>query len=150
MYEVRVMVSTLDDASKLLRVLEQAGYSQVSMGAPNTGAPVPTHALLDKAKSSLNRLNDWIVIALYKTGAMDREHRVTADKIVSALQAMPETGELFDVRGEGVVSRTVSMVASAVLGEKLSLIAFERSQPRTFWLTREGAKKAELLTGDEK
>ena len=148
MYEVRVLVSTLDDATKLLRVLEEAGYSQVSMGQPSMSASTPTRALLDRAKSTLNKLNDWVIMALYKSGAKDREHGVTADKIVSALQGLPETEDLFSMRGEGVVSRTVSMVASSVLGDKLSWIAYERAQPRTFWLTGEGTKKAKLLMGE--
>jgi hypothetical protein len=147
-YEVRVLVSTLDDASKLLKVLEQEGYSQVSMGQPSTGAPVHTEALLDRAKSSLNKLNDWIVISLYKAGAVDKAHATTTDKVVSVLRILPDARELIETRGEGIVSRTVSMVASAVVGDKMALAAYEKTQPRKFWLTQEGVKKAKLLVGE--
>ena len=150
MYEVRVLVSTLDDASKLLKVLEERGYSQVSMGQPSVNAQVPTGALLDRAKSSLNKLNDWIVIALYRAGAVDKAHATTSNKVVSVLQILPDARELIGTRGEGVVSRTVSMVASAVVGDKMALAAYEKTQPRKFWLTSEGVKKARLLLGEDR
>jgi hypothetical protein len=150
LYEVRVVVANLDDASNLLRVLNEAGYSQVSMGQPVSGGGHVADGIFERAKSSLNRLNDWIMIALSKSEANDKTHGISADKIVSALQGMPETGDLFNSRGEGIVSRTVSMVASSVLADKLGWVDYEKKQPRVFWLTPAGEKKAKLLVGDNK
>lgn len=120
------------------------------MGQPNTAGTVatPTGVLLDRAKSSLNKLNNWIVTALYKSNATERTRAVTAEKIVGALRDLPEAGNLFDSHGEGVVSRTVSMIASSVLGDKLAWVAYEKTQPRRFWLTQDGVKKARLMSGE--
>lgn len=148
-YEIRVQVSTLDEASKLLKILGENGYSQVSMGQPASAGTSPPGALLDRAKSSLNRLNNWILTAIYRSDATEKAKAVTAEKIVGVLQNLPETGGLFDSYSEGVISRTVSMVASSVLGDKFSWVAYERTQPRKFWLTDEGLKKARLLSGEE-
>ena len=122
LYEVRVSVSTLEEASKLLKMLGDEGYERVSMGSPSPTGAAPTGALLDRAKSSLNRLNSWIVIALYKLGATEHAKAATTEKIVSVLHDMPETGELFGSRGEGIISRTISMVASSVVGDKFSWV----------------------------
>lgn len=103
---------------------------------------------MDRAKSSLTRLNDWIVMAMYKAGATDKAHATTSDKVVRALQTLPDARELIGSRGEGIVSRTVSMVASAVVGDKMSLVAYEKTQPRKFWLTADGVRKARLLLGE--
>jgi hypothetical protein len=149
MYEVRVLVPTLDDASALLKILGERGYDKVSMGPPAQAGPAPTGVLLDQAKSSLNKMNNWIMAALYKLGATERGKAATAEKIVGAMQDLPEAGALFESRGKGVVSRTVSMVASSVLGSKFSLVAYDKGTPRKFWLTAEGVKKARLLSGGE-
>jgi hypothetical protein len=143
------LVPTLEEASKLLKALGDGGYEHVSMGSPSPAGAAPTGALLDRAKSSLNRLNNWIVIALYKLGAAEQARAATAERVVSVLHDMPETAELFDSRGEGIVSRTISMVASSVLGDKFSWVAYERTRPRRFWLTRDGIGKARLLLGEK-
>ena len=143
------MVGTLEEASELLKALGEKGYDKVSMGPPGQAAPHPTGELLDEAKSSLNKMNNWIVAALYKLEATEKGTAVTAEKIVGAMRDLPEAGNLFVSRGEGVVSRTVSMVASSVLGSKFSLVAHDGATPRRFWLTAEGAKKARLLAGGE-
>ena len=149
-YEVRVVVPSLEEGSKLLALLGERGYRQVSMGSPSQ----QTQALnspqkFDIAKANLNKLNNWILISLYKVRATEKANRVTAEKIVAGLQTLPETKNLFIARSEGVVSRTVSMVASAVLGDKLSWVAYEKEKPRRFWLNQEGKKQAELLLGEE-
>ena len=148
MYEVKVVVPTLDEASSLLKVLGERGYSQVSMGPPAQTNPTPSGVLLDQAKSSLNRMNDLIVSALYKLGAIERGKGATAEKIVGVLKSLPEAKDLFGSHSEGIVSRTVSMVASSVLGGKFSWVSYEKSTPRRFWLTAEGVKKARLLSGE--
>lgn len=125
------------------------------MSAPATAPPTPeqvtgparTGVLQDQAKSSLNRLNNWVVIALYKLDATEKGKGATAEKIVGVLKGLPETGGLFDSHSEGAVSRTVSMIASAVLGDMFSWVAYEKTQPRGFWLTQEGVEKARLLLG---
>jgi hypothetical protein len=149
MYEVRVLVPTLEEASSLLKILGEKGYDRVSMGPPAQAGPAPTGMLLDQAKSSLNRMNNWILAALYRLGATEKGKAATAEKIVEAMKDLPEAGALFDSRGQGVVSRTVSMVASSVLGSKFALVAYDNAAPRRFWLTAEGAKKARLLSEGE-
>lgn len=149
MYEVRVLVPTLEDASGLLKVLGEKGYDKVSMGTPAQAGPAPTGMLLDQAKSSLNKMNNWIMAALYKLDATEKGKATTAEKIAGAMQDLPEAGALFESRGQGVVTRTVSMVASSVLGSKFSLVACSKGTPRKFWLTAEGVKRARLLSGGE-
>lgn len=148
-YEVKVLVSTLEEASDLLKALGERGYDKVSMGPPAQSTPAPTGALLDEARTSLNKMNNWITSALYKLGATEKGRGVTAEKVVATMRDFPEAGSLFVSRGEGVVSRTVSMVASAVLGSKFSLVAHDNATPRRFWLTPAGAKKARLIAGGE-
>ena len=94
-------------------------------------------------------MNNWIIAALYKLEATEKRTGATAEKIVGVMKDLPEAGGLFVSRGEGVVSRIVSMVASSVLGSKFSLVAHDNATPRRFWLTAEGAKKARLLAGGE-
>lgn len=147
MYEVRVLVPTLEEASKLLKTLAKEGYDQVSMGPPGLSSQLPAGVSFERVKSGLNRLNDWIILALYEQDATKKGSGVTTEKVVSSLQKLPETGDLFASHGEGIVSRTVSMVASSVLGDKLAWVAYEKTQPRRFWLTEAGLKKAQLLRG---
>ena len=149
MYEVKVLVPTLEEASSLLKILGEKGYDKVSMGPPAQAGPAPTGVLLDQAKSSLNKMNNWILAALHKLGATEKGKAATAEKIVDAMQDLPEAGALFEARGQGVVTRTVSMVASSVLGSKFSIVAYDKTTPRKFWLTAEGVKKARLLSGGE-
>ena len=148
-YEVKVRVATLEEASDLLKALGEKGYDRVSMGPPAQAGPTPTGELLDQAKSSLNKMNNWILAALYKLGATEKGKAATAEKIVGVMKDLPEANGLFGSRGAGVVSRTVSMVASSVLGSKFSLISHNSATPRRFWLTEEGAKRAKLLSGGE-
>ena len=149
MYEVKVLVPTLEDASSLLKVLGEKGYDKVSMGLPIQAGPALTGDLLDQAKSSLNKMNNWILAALYTLGATEKGKAATAEKIVGAMKDLPEAGALFGSRGQGVVSRTVSMVASSVLGSKFSLVVYDKATPRRFWLTAKGAKKARILSGGD-
>lgn len=149
MYEVRVLVPTLGEASSLLKVLGEKGYDKVSVGPPAQAGPAPTGELLDQAKSSVNKMNNWILAALHRLGATEKGKAATAEKIVGAMKDLPEAGALFGSRTQGVVSRTVSMVASSVLGSKFSLVVHDSATPRRFWLTTEGAKKARLLAGGE-
>ena len=149
-YEVKVLVNTLDEASDLLKALGERGYDRVSMGPPVQAASAPTGALLDEARSSLNKTNNWILAALHNLGATEKGKAATAEKIVGAMKDLPEASGFFASRGAGVVSRTISMVASSVLGSKFSLVSHDSATPRRFWLTTEGAKKARLLAGGEK
>ncbi|HXW37279.1 MAG TPA: hypothetical protein VEJ36_05200 [Nitrososphaerales archaeon] len=148
MYEVKVTVSTLDDASKLIRSLSELGYSKVSMSQPSSPLGSPPAELLDRARASLNRLNDWILRSLDTLEAADRIHGVTAEKIVATLRKMPETNAMFNARGEGIVSRTVSMVASSVLGDKFGWVSCDKSHPRRFWLTPNGLQRVQSLKGE--
>ena len=150
MYEVKVLVPTLEEASSLLKVLGEKGYDKVSMGPPAQAGTAPTGMLLEQAKSSLNKMNNWILAALYELGATEKGKAATAEKIVGVMKDLPEAGGLFNSRGAGVVSRTVSMVASSVLGSKFSLVSHDSATPRRFWLSPEGAKKARLLAGGQK
>ena len=92
MYEVRVMVGTLEEASDLLKALGERGYDKVSMGPPGQAAPHPTGELLDEAKSSLNKMNNWIVAALYKLKATEKKTAATSGKIVGVMRDLPEAG----------------------------------------------------------
>lgn len=94
-------------------------------------------------------MNDWILMSLHKAAATDKASRVTAEKVVGVLRSMPETKSLLVARSEGILSRTVSMVASSVLGDKLSWVGYEKANPRKFWLTEEGEARAKLLLGEE-
>lgn len=114
---------------------------------PETPAgPAPTGVMQDQMKSSLNRLNDWVVVALYKLDATEQGKGATAEKIVGILKDLPEAGDLLESHSESAISRTVSMVASTVLGDVFSWVAYDKTLPGAFWLTQEGVEKARLLS----
>lgn len=143
-YEVKVTVPSLESASELMSRLAEGGYTEVSM-APSGAAD---SADLEHIRAATNRLNDLILGALYRTKALGRDSAVTVDGIVQGLKEMPGTETMFSARGEGVISRTASMVASSILGDKHSWVEYQKTNPRRFWLTAKGAAQAELLLGE--
>jgi hypothetical protein len=48
---------------------------------------------------------------MYKAEATDKAHSTTAERMVKVLRNLPEAGDLVQTRGEGVVSRTIGVVA---------------------------------------
>lgn len=140
-YEVRVRVKTLADASKVIQMLDTAGYKEVEMGPPRGHFPGEMFARM--ALTARGRLNKMILRALYRLGAVDREHGVEINKVIEEMKKDPESANLARGPPEGVLSRTVTMVAHAILAEKHGWVSYDQKQtPRRFWLTEKGIEKA--------
>lgn len=147
-YEVRVRVKTLADASKIIQALDTAGYKDVEMGTPR--AHFPTEMFGRMAEAARGRrhylwINRLILRALYRLGAVDREHGVEIDKVVKEMKKNPESVNLAQHSSNGILSRTVTMVAHAILAEKHGWVSYDPGQtPRRFWLTEKGIEKAKI------
>ena len=143
-YEVRVRVKSLADASKVIQVLDTAGYEKVEMGPAREHFPAEKFARI--AEAMRGRLNKMILGALYRLGAMDREHGVVIDKVVDEMREDSESANLARGSPEGVLTRTVTMVAHAILAEKHGWVNYDSKQtPRKFWLTEKGIEKAKSM-----
>jgi len=140
-YEVRVKVKTLTDASKVIQILDTAGYKEVEMGPPRGHFPAEMFARM--VMTTRGRLNKMILRALYRLGAANEEHGVEIDKVVEEMKRDPESANLARCSSEGVLSRTVTMVTHAILVEKHGWVSYDRKQtPRKFWLTEKGIEKS--------
>lgn len=140
-YEVRVRVRTLSDASKIIQILDTAGYKDVEMGPPR--GPFPAEMFAKLAEATRGRLNKMILRALHRLGAVDKEHGVEVDKVVDEMKKDSQTGDLARCSPEGILARTVAMIAPAVLAEKHGWVSYDpRQTPRRFWLTEKGIEEA--------
>ncbi len=139
-YEVKVRAKTLAEALKIIQLLDTSGYKEVEMGPPR---PPPTGMITRMAYHFRGRLNKIILRALHRLGAVDREHGVEADKLVGEMKRDTISGYYVRSSSEGIISRTVTMVCSAILAEKHGWVSYDLEQtPRIFWLTEKGIEKA--------
>jgi len=146
-YEVRVKVKTLSEASKIIQILDEAGYRDVEMGPPR--APHHTAMLAKMAETVRGRVNRMILRAMHRLGALNREHAVDAERIVEEMKNDPESGGLVKCsHHEGVLTRTVAMIASSILAEKYGWVGYDPDcAPRRFWLTDKGVREVESNRG---
>ncbi len=141
LYEVRVRVNTLREASKIIQMLDSEGYKDVEMGPPRPAFPRIIAARM--ARAVRGRLNKMIMRALDRLGAADEKHGVEANKIVEEMKKDPEFGELVRCSPEGIFIRTVTMVSSKVLADRYGWVKYDpESTPRRFWLTERGIREA--------
>jgi len=141
-YEIRVRVKTLADASKIIQWLDTAGYKELEMGPPRP--PLPPRPPFPEEMGG--RLNKIILGALYRLGAVDKEHGVEVDKVVEEMKKDPEFGDHVRWSPEGIIARTVAMVAPAILAEKHGWVSYDPAQtPRRFWLTQKGIEETNCI-----
>jgi len=144
LYEVRVKVKTLADASKVIQILDEAGYREVEMGPPRP--PLPIEPVARAAAVMRGRFNIAILKALQELGATDKEHALSVEEIIAQMEKTPKFVGLLECMPQGILSRTVNMIASVVLADKHGLVSYdEKGIPRKFWLTEKGAQKANAL-----
>ncbi len=137
MYDVKIGVKSLEEASRLMVLLELNGFSHVSMTPAETFDQTYSRERAS-LNDSLGRFNEMILAALVRAEASDEKRGVTIDEIITNLKQLHGSKSIFQGRKEGVVSRTISMVASSVLGDKYGWVAYADSEPRRFWLTEKG------------
>lgn len=139
-YEVRVRVKTLTDASKLFQLLDTAGFKEVDMGPLREPFPAP---LFSRMKEDFRgNINKKILKALYRLGAMDMEHAVETEKVVEEMKKDLASENLPARFSEGILSRTVTMITHAILVERHGWVSYDKKQyPRRFWLTDKGVEK---------
>ena len=143
-YEVRVKVKTLADASKIIQILDEAGYREVEMGPPRP--PLPIEPMARAAEVMRGRFNMAILKALQELGATDKEHASSVEEIIAQMGKDPKFAELLECMPQGILSRTINMIASGILADKHGLVSYdEREVPRKFWLTGKGAQKVSTL-----
>lgn len=139
-YEIRVRVKTLADTMKIIQLLDSAGYRDVEMGPPMR--PFPPRMFARMAETVRGRVNKVVLRAIQCLGAVDKDHGVTVDKIVKEMKRDPEFGDMVRCSPEGVLERTVAMIAPAVLAERHGWVSYDPGQfPRRFWLTPEGIRE---------
>lgn len=145
-YEIRVRVKTLTDVSKIIQMLDKAGYKNVEMGHPR---PLLSIEEVRKGIEVMKgHFNEAILMALSELNAVDREHAVDVEKIVQQMDKNPEFRDLLRAHArvrcasKGVLSRTVTMIASAILADRYGLVSYDVSHvPRIFWLTKKGLEQ---------
>ena len=140
-YEIRIKVKTLTEASKVIQILDAAGYKGVEMGPPREHFHPEMFARMVMA--TRGHFNRMILRALYRLGAVDEDHGVDIDKVIEEMRRDPESSNLARCSSEGILSRTVRMVTHAILVEKHGWVSYDRKQiPRKFWLTEKGIEKS--------
>jgi hypothetical protein len=144
-YEIRVRVKTLAEASKVIQMLDKAGYKNVEMGSPRLLFPMEDRR---PAEVMRGHFNEAILRALRELEATDKEHAVDVEKIILQMERNPEFRDLLRAHArvrcasKGVLGRTVTMIASAILADKYGLVSYDATQiPRRFWLTKKGSEQ---------
>jgi 2-keto-3-deoxy-galactonokinase len=148
-YSVKVNVDSLDHASRLLKLLEENGYEDVSMDRLLSSEDNSSgqHAEWVRSSNAFGRFNELILTSLFRAGATKKNSSVTIDEIIENMKGLSAGREMLERRGEGVVSRTISMVASAVLGNKYGWIAYDdEKEPRRYWLTQKGLEHTGVIS----
>lgn len=143
-YEIRVRVRTLAEASRVIGLMDGAGYRDVEMvsfrGSVFGGSPVVAN-FAEALKGHLNRI---IVKAMFRLGAVNRESGVEVHKIVEEMKRDSASGEFVRLAPEGILTRTVSMVSAAILADRHEWLSYSPQQtPRRFWLTEKGVEVAQ-------
>ncbi len=121
MYEVRARVRTLADASKIIQLLDSVGYKEVGIGPPRPH--LSTEMFAKAAEAIRGRLNKMVLRALQRLEAFDEKHGLEVEKMVEKMKNDHAHGDLVRCSPEGIIARTVSMVAPAVLAEKIGWVA---------------------------
>jgi hypothetical protein len=150
-YEVKVMVASLEEAAQLMKLLAANGYSNVSMSQSETRSARSLNAVGSswaRSSSAFGRFNELILASLYRAGADSKSKSVTIEQIVANLKELRGGQEMLEARGEGIISRTVSMVASAVLANKYGWVGYEDTEPRRYWLTESGLEHTGIISGE--
>lgn len=149
-YEFRVAIPSLEDASKLMKILAENGFNDVSMiRLDEDQSHSQHHSEWARASSAFGRFNELILASLYKAGARSETKSVTIEQIIQSLKEIRGGREILEIKGEGIVSRTVSMVASAVLGNKYGWVAYKDTEPRRYWLTEKGSEHTGNISDGE-
>jgi hypothetical protein len=101
--------------------------------------------------------NEAILTALRELNAVDREHAVDVEKIVLQMNKNPKFRDLLRAHArlrcasKGILSRTVTMIASAILAAKYGLVSYDVSHvPRRFWLTKKGLEQVKRQKHERK
>lgn len=148
-YEIRVAVNSLDQASQLMKILAENGFDEVSMARPfaqDDQSHHRAHSELARSGNALGRFNELILASLYRSGARSKSRSVTIEEIVENMKQIRGGQEIMESKGEGIISRTISMVASAVLGNKYGWVAYEDTEPRKYWLTEKGLEHTGIIS----
>ncbi len=139
-YEIRIKVKTLADVSKILMMLDKAGYRDVEVGPPLPRFPI--EVIKRTAEVMRGRFNEAILKALYELRAADKESAVDVEKIIEQMGKNRDFAELLKCTPLGVLKRTVTMIASAILADKYGLVIYDDKQtPKKFWLTKKGLEQ---------
>jgi DNA-directed RNA polymerase specialized sigma54-like protein len=133
-YEIRVRVRTLTDVSKIIQILDERGYRNIEM-----------EPITEATEIMKGRFNEAILMALQELDATDKKHAINVEKIILQMRQIPKFRELLSAHGrmrcisKGVLNRTVTMIASAILADKYGWVSYDATQvPRKFWLTKKG------------
>lgn len=149
-YELKVAIPSLEDASKLMKILAENGFNDVSMiRLDEDQSHSQHHSEWARASSAFGRFNELILASLYKAGARSETKSVTIEQIIQSLKEIRGGREILESKGEGIVSRTVSMVASAVLGNKYGWVSYKDTEPRRYWLTEKGLEHTGIISDGE-
>ncbi|MFQ6134723.1 MAG: hypothetical protein ACE5KU_02765 [Nitrososphaerales archaeon] len=141
-YEVRVKVRDLAGATKIIQMLSDAGYTDVEMGSSRTFWPRDHMNRMEAYRGYFKRM---ILKAMLDLNALDRKRAVSVDDIVGKIRSGTEL-HLHRCSREGVLTRTVSMITSAVLAGRYGWVEVDGSKtPRRFWLTEAGVKAAKEI-----
>lgn len=148
-YEIRVRVRTLAEVSEVLQMLDKAGYKNVEMGPPRP--LLPTEEMRRAAEVVKGHFNEAILRALRELKATDKEHAADVERIILQMKRNPEFRDLLRAHArlrcasKGVLYRTVTMIASAILADKYGLVSYDATQlPKKFWLTKKGLEQTKM------
>ena len=126
-YEVRVRVRSLAETSKVIQVLDAAGHRDVEKGRGREPFPLALMTA-NLAEAFQGRLNRIILRALYRLRSVDKEHGMEIDEIVEEMKKDTDIGEFLRHALEGVLTRTVAIVASAILSERHGWLIYDSEQ----------------------
>ncbi len=129
----------LADARKIIQILDDAGFSEIEMGPFRTFWPRDHMSHMEAYRGHFKRM---ILKTMLDLKAFDRKRSVGVGDIVKKIKSGAEHNLSF-CSHEGVLTRTVSMIASAVLAGKYGWVEVDGPKAsRRFWLTEAGVKAA--------
>ncbi len=144
-YHISVDVKSLDDVTKVITFLKDAGFVNVSFYTSRPAEIVEE----EREQRAKVRYKNIILLALNSAKAQSEESAIDVDRIITiGREHISEvTARILGFDNQGIARRTINMIATVILADKNGYINYTTSDPKKFWLTAKGIENMPIVQG---
>lgn len=134
-YNIELSVTSLADVQKMVDTMKKMGFVDFSIMAKHQVNPAEEY---EWKKRKIKRYNNFILASLSFAKAVDEKSALTADEILEVgINNLPTFLPVTPLN-QGVVGRTINMLATVTLANKRGQVKYTKTEPKKFWITPEG------------